>query len=596
MKLSKLYSNKKSIFESIEFNDGFNVVYGDIRHPERYELDTHNLGKTTLAKLLDFMFLAKRHREQFLFKHEIIFKDFIFFLEVSLADGSYLTIRRSVENNTKIFFNKHTEKHQDFSLLGDESWSHSEVTFDNAKTLLEGWLSFDILNQYPYRKIVGYLIRTQDDFSNVFKLQKDQGKHLHWKPYMADLLGFEGELATQHYSKQADVSKLKDKIKSLSFDDMENISQELSIIDNKLLLRQKELTNIKDFIDNFNFSEIDQERIESLVANIDDEIASLNLQEYSIKNNISRVEDSLATTGIKFNPKEVEKVFDEAKISFPTEITKDFEQLIAFNKAITKERKQYLEEEITELNKELNTTIEKLRELNDERATQLGFLSETVLVNKFKESNKQIASIQAEISFLEKQKENIEGIQALTKNKRILDNELEDIEEKMDTNIIEVNDNQDNILSNVRIYFNEIISKVFNKEGAITVYLNDSGNFEFDATYRDIKGNNTSEADGNTYGKFLCIAFDLAVARAYLNKRYPKFLFIDGALEVLDNRKRKLLLEVLNEYSQLGIQIIITAISSEVSGFAKNPFSEEDLIVTLHDDGQEGRLFKMPTW
>ena len=207
-----------------------------------------------------------------------------------------------------------------------------------------------------------------------------------------------------------------------------------------------------------------------------------------------------------------------------------------------------------------------------------------------------IARIQADIAFLEKQKENIDKIQALTKDKRDLESELMAIQDNMSINLTEINESQNSIFSNVRIYFNEIISKVFNKEGEITVYLNKHGNFEFEATYQDVQGNNTSEGDGNTYGKFLCIAFDLAVARAYLDKNYPKFLYIDGALEVLDDRKRKLLLEVFRKYSDLGIQIIITSISSEVSGFNEIPFTEEEIVLTLHDDGREGRLFKMQAW
>lgn len=596
MKLSTLYSNNKDIFKPIVFNEGFNVVYGDIRHPENYELDTHNLGKTTLAKLLDFMFLAKRNPKQFLFKHEEKFESFVFFLELKFTDGSYLTIKRSVKDNTKIFFKKHNKKNQDFSLLDNELWEHSDVTIDNARTLLESWFDFDILSQYPYRKIIGYLVRTQNDFINVFKLNKERGKDSNWKPYMADLLGFEGSLAKQHYEKLAKIDKLKAQISASSLSDMDNVTKELSKIDSRLLLRQKELTTLQTFIDNFNFDEIDQEKIEKLVDSIENEISDLNMQEYSVKNNINRINESLATTSIKFNTREVEKLFEEANILFPKEVSKDFNQLIDFNKEITKERQRFLREEQAELQLELINIKERLTYLNIKRSESLEFLSETELVKKFKESNKEIARIQADIAFLEKQKENIDKIQALTKDKRDLESELMAIQDNMSINLTEINESQNSIFSNVRIYFNEIISKVFNKEGEITVYLNKHGNFEFEATYQDVQGNNTSEGDGNTYGKFLCIAFDLAVARAYLDKNYPKFLYIDGALEVLDDRKRKLLLEVFRKYSDLGIQIIITSISSEVSGFNEIPFTEEEIVLTLHDDGREGRLFKMQAW
>jgi len=86
MKLSKLYSNKPNIFEPINFITGLNVVMAEIRLLENKNKDTHNLGKTTLGRLLDFCLLSGRDKEFFLFKHFDIFKEFIFFLEIELLD------------------------------------------------------------------------------------------------------------------------------------------------------------------------------------------------------------------------------------------------------------------------------------------------------------------------------------------------------------------------------------------------------------------------------------------------------------------------------------------------------------------------------
>ena len=56
MKLSKLYSNDGR-FHSIEFNPGMNVVLGKVTRRYDRECDSHNLGKSTLVDLLDFMLL-----------------------------------------------------------------------------------------------------------------------------------------------------------------------------------------------------------------------------------------------------------------------------------------------------------------------------------------------------------------------------------------------------------------------------------------------------------------------------------------------------------------------------------------------------------
>ena len=117
MNLSRLYSNKPDLFEPVDFIQGLNVVMAEIRLPENRDKDTHNLGKTTLGRLLDFGFLAKRDPKFFLFKHLDLFKDFIFFLEIELQDASFVTLRRGVEEATKISFKRHEAGHQDLSAL-----------------------------------------------------------------------------------------------------------------------------------------------------------------------------------------------------------------------------------------------------------------------------------------------------------------------------------------------------------------------------------------------------------------------------------------------------------------------------------------------
>ncbi|UKH18716.1 DUF2326 domain-containing protein [Actinobacillus pleuropneumoniae] len=593
MKISKLYSNLPQRFNEIKFNEDLNFIYGDVRHPKNRDLDSHNLGKTTLARLLDFMFLAKKHKEHFLFKNEGVFKNFIFFLEIKLGVGKYLTIKRAVENNTKISFVLHNEPNQDFNSLPEEKWDCYELSFDKAKDYLDGKLNFTAIKSWDYRKLIGYLIRTQDDFSQVFQLQKYRGKDSDWKPYMADLLGFDGELAKRRYQLDKQTSDLEDKITEQKIDEKSAL-EALSKADGRLLLRNNELTRLTNLVEKFNFREFDNKAIERLVAEIDDKIVSLNMKEYSIKNNIYHLEQSFSNNKIKFNPNDVKKLFNEVNILFPEQIKKDFEQLIAFNKAITKERNSYLKQELKENQSELMEVQNELIKLNEKRSKQLEFLKEGELMNKFRESNRQISIVQAEIIDLEKQKENIQKVLELQKQKRDLQLSLNEIQDSMVSNVSLINNSTESVFSKIRIYFNEIIRTVLKKDGELFVSLNNSGNFEFKAEYQE-SGKNTNESQGNTYRKFLCIAFDLAVTRAYLSKEFPKFIYIDGVFDGLDDRKKELLLTVLREYSNLGIQIIATTINSEIQGMTTS-ILENEIVLTLHDDGQNGRLFKVPIW
>ncbi len=133
--------------------------------------DTHNLGKTTLGRLLDFSFLAGREPKFFLFKHLDLFKDFIFFLEIELTDASYLTVRRGVEEASKISFKKHEARYQDFSTIGDGGWDHFELPFDRAREMLDSLLDWRALKPWEYRKELGRsLVRMAPDRTTIFGL------------------------------------------------------------------------------------------------------------------------------------------------------------------------------------------------------------------------------------------------------------------------------------------------------------------------------------------------------------------------------------------------------------------------------------------
>ena len=55
MKLVIIYSNKN--FKNIEFNEHFNAVIAFIQSEKKD--DTHNLGKTSLIRIIDFLLLGE---------------------------------------------------------------------------------------------------------------------------------------------------------------------------------------------------------------------------------------------------------------------------------------------------------------------------------------------------------------------------------------------------------------------------------------------------------------------------------------------------------------------------------------------------------
>jgi uncharacterized protein YydD (DUF2326 family) len=84
-----------------------------------------------------------------------------------------------------------------------------------------------------------------------------------------------------------------------------------------------------------------------------------------------------------------------------------------------------------------------------------------------------------------------------------------------------------------------------------------------------------------------------------LDKKFPHFVIHDGVLETLENRMRLNLIELFYEEASQGLQEIITVLDTHLpikENGEKLNFKENELIRVLHDQGDEGKLFKMPSW
>lgn len=210
MKLSRLYTNYPAVFSAVDFTSGLNVVFAEIRLPQSRKKDTHNLGKTTLGRLVDFCLLSGRDPKFFIFKHQQLFDGFVFLLEIELLDGSYITVRRGVNEPTKIYFKRHQARMQDYSELQAAQWDHVDVPFERAKDLLDGALDLRAMKPWDYRKGLGYLLRSQDDYRDVFQLRNGH-KHADWKPLLAHVLGFDSALVERLYKKEEELSDPQEK-------------------------------------------------------------------------------------------------------------------------------------------------------------------------------------------------------------------------------------------------------------------------------------------------------------------------------------------------------------------------------------------------
>lgn len=598
MKISKLYSNHPDRFQAINFVGGLNVVIAEIRLPENKNKDTHNLGKTTLGRMLDFCFLATRDPKFFLFKYEQIFTSFVFFLEIELQDATYVTVRRSVAEASKASFKKHRNRHADFTGLASPEWDHPELPFDRAQLMLDSLLDWRALKPWDYRKGLGYLLRSQNDFSSVFQLGKFAASHSDWKPFLSQLLGFNAKIISAHYEQEVLLEEKEAAARTIN-SELGGSIEDISKIEGILLLKRADAERKQQFVDAFDFRAEDKAATKQVIEEIDGAIAALNAQRYSLGQNRKKIAASLEDDQILFNPAEAQDLFNEAGILFEGQIKRDFEQLISFNRAITDERRVYLNEDLIEVEGELKRITTELNRLGKKRSESLSYLSGMDIFAKYKHVSDEIVTLRADILSLERQRGLLNRLQTLRTEIRALRDKRDQLQSQVEENVEAQNSDPKSLFSGIRILFSEIVEEVIDRKALLSVAPNELGHLEFTAEILDESGNATSADLGFTYRKLLCVAFDLAVLRAHLATPFPRFVYHDGVFESLDNRKKENLLSVFREYAELGLQVIVTLIDSDLPmRKVGDPavFHEDEIVLKLHDEGEQGRLFKMPSW
>lgn len=579
MKISKIYSNKN--FKNIEFNENFNAVVAFIESDKKD--DTHNLGKTSLIRVIDFLLLSSynKNTDKLLGNNLFIGQDF--YGELKLNNGKYLVIKRSINTATKISFKLNDFKLDSFKI--DIDWDE-ELTLKKAKAKLNECLSFNVLPNWDYRKSITYFLRSQQDYLDVFKLNKFKGKHKDWKPFVFDLLGFNGTLILEKLEIEEEIDDLKKKIQTLRLEAQIDTSEK-DRLEGLLEIKKIELSEIKNQIDKFNFFKEDILTNKQLVEEIDIKLQAFNTDRYRISYEINKIESSLSEINDDIDDKEINSLFEDVNLYYPKQLKKEYEDLINFQKSLTTERKEYLTETLSLLKLDYTKLNKSIKEIESQKSDLLSLLTEKDSYFKFKEYQKKTIGIEVEI---ERIKDKLKAIDSTL----ILENDIKDKREIINDKIAELKKSlTERKHSNINKVFNSIIKEILDTNALISLKLNNQGNVEFNADYQNktdlLK---TSESQGTTYKKLLCVAFDLSLLVNYSDKSFYKFVYHDGVLEGLDDRIKIRYINLIKEFcEEYDLQYIVTLIDSDLPKDMPDLIEDNDICLRLNDKDNSGKLF-----
>lgn len=580
MKISKIYSNKN--FKNIEFKEKFNAVVAFIESDNKD--DTHNLGKTSLIRVIDFLLLSSynKNTDKLLGNNLFIGQDF--YGELKLNNGKYLIIKRSINSATKIFFKLNDSKLDGFKF--DIDWDE-ELTFKKARAKLNEHLEFSILPNFDYRKSITYFLRSQQDYLDVFKLNRFKGKHKDWKPFVFDLLGFNGNLILEKLEIEEEISNLKEKTKTLRLEAQIDTSEK-DRLEGLLEIKKSELSEVKNQIDKFNFFKEDVLTNKQLVEEIDIKLQAFNTERYRISYEINKIESSLSDINDDdVDDKEINNLFEDVNLYYPKQLKKEYDDLINFQKSLTTERKEYLSETLSLLKLDYTKLNKSIKEIESQKSDLLSFLTEKDSYFKFKEYQKKTIGIEVEI---ERIKDKLKAIDSTL----IIENDIKDKREIISDKISELKKSlTERKHSNINKVFNSIIKEILDTNALISLKLNNQGNVEFNADYQNktdlLK---TSESQGTTYKKLLCVAFDLSLLVNYSDKSFYKFVYHDGVLEGLDDRIKIRYINLIKEFcEEYNIQYIVTLIDSDLPKDTPDLIEDKDICLKLNDKDNSGKLF-----
>ncbi|RTL13163.1 MAG: DUF2326 domain-containing protein [Neisseriaceae bacterium] len=587
MKLSRIFANKS--FKNVKFSDGLNVIIGKISDRNNRDVDSHNLGKTLLIEVIDFLLLKeiKDKSSYFLTKHVDIFSEYIFFGEIQLNNGKYLVIRRAVSNNTKISFKLINEQLKSFdTTIG--GWDYENITLNKSKEILNGYLNFDVAKNYNYRKSLNYFMRNQYDYNDVFKLSKFLGKHRDWKPLIFELLGFNGEFLYKKMTLDDEFDTLSSKLSILEKENKVTSEDEDRII-GLIDISENKLADISVKIDKFDFYDRESHDIDALVNNLEAEIQAYNSESYAIQYEISKIEKSLSNVVDYIDMESILELYEEVKIIFPNSLIKEYDQVLDFNNKISQERRKFLNDNLASLKINLEEVQTSLRFLESKKSEIFSNLTEKTTYEKFKIYQKDLAKTEADILVLKEKLNNINSMTKLQNEINIIKSQIADIVASLKHQISEQKH------KHIRQLFNDFTSGILNTTALISVRTNKNDNVDFIAEYSNENDLiSTDLSKGYSYKKILCAAFDTALLQQYRQHSFFRFVYHDGVLDSLDIRKKEKYIEYVRNLAQTqNLQYIITVIESEVTGLQEEfMFKDDEICLTLSDQSCKDKLFE----
>ena len=373
MLLHKLSSNK-SDFRPIEFKKGLNVILAD-RNMKSDEKDSRNgIGKSSILEIINFCLGSDFERTKTLKKPEL--KGWKFFLEATIRD-SVVTISRSTNDPNRVYIEGSPSA---WPVLPNSIDDGGMSFYSNEQwRLLLGKLIFglpiessDETYHPKFRPLISYFIRKgKDSYNDPFKHFNNQSPSQK-QICNCFLLDLSWKLAKEWHllkKEEDDLDNIKKSFKKSTLSGLIGTMGELKTTELQLKNQiEKRKEELKEFKVHPQYEEIENES-----NKLTKEIHNLSNKNISEKLAIHNYEKSITEENVA-DHEDICKLYEDLGLIFPKSMLKKIEEVFQFHEQVSKNRMEFLNQEIDRLKSDISFRNEKIEILSNKRKEKMDIL------------------------------------------------------------------------------------------------------------------------------------------------------------------------------------------------------------------------------
>ncbi len=574
--IHEIRANKTS-FRTVKFTPGLNVVLAE-RAEGSSRKDTRNgLGKSTLIEIIHFCLGANVRKGHGLALP--VLEEWVFTMEISLG-SERITVTRALAAASIVEVDGLSGDWSGIpplTLLGKRRFNQKQWREFLGKSLFSLPESAAPKYNPSFRSLISYFVRRGHDafgdpFSHVQR-QSPWNVQLH----VAFLLGLEWNYARCWQEIKDRDKNLKTLRRLVDAGAVPYLSGSIGELEAERVTLSQEIEESAQALDNF--------KVHPQYESIQQEANQLTQKLHAATNT-----NVLATRRLKLyrqavesedppSGESVEEVYKEMGVIFSNSVLRSLSNARKFYRLVVKSRQQFLENEISHLERAISETRSKIRSLTEARADLLQILSEHGALKEMDKLRERHSVRCEELAHVKKQIDRRRQMESeerrIARDKaELTDLAARDQEERRDTWDIPVR------------LFNLNSQALYKTSGHLIIDTTDSG-FKFDIEI--------SKSGSDGIGKMKIFCFDLAILEFCTSRNLSiDFLVHDSEMyDGVDSRQRAAALERASEVARRTGTQYICALNSDMvphDDFRRGFAFDEHIRCRLTDGDASGTL------